>query len=192
MNRKLLFLPLLCCHSVWADPVEMTSAQGDDLLMQRLANGEIWASFTLTDQTSAIFAPQELIVLQVDNNKPIKLKQAFRSCAAPALPPQQYSYQFDAAPKDSQWQFSGIKQHNPDPLKLMGWDSENYDSIKADRRNIVVDFPLSRSAAGYALMQQLQQGQQITFRYVTDQGQAGQAVFDLQQQRSQTQQLLAN
>lgn len=192
MKRNLLFLLFFCGHSAWAAQVEWNSPQGDNLLLQRLGNGEIWASFTLTDRISADFAPQELIVLQVDDNKPVKLKQAFRSCAAPAAPAQQYSYQFDTQPHASQWKYSGIGSHQSDPLKLLGWDSDDYDSIKADRRNIVVDFPLSRSQAGARLMQQLQHGQSVTFRYVTDKGQARQAVFDLHDQRSQTQRLLAD
>lgn len=190
--RSCLFLTVAFSCNVYADSVEWFSRQGDSLTVQRVSTGELWASFTLTDQMSAGFAPHELLVLQVDEHKPIKLQQAFRSCAAPAVQGPQFSYQYNTASQSNKWLFEGVSSHKPDPLKLLGWDQEEFDTIKADRRSIVVDFPLNRNAAGKALIQQLRQGRQITFRYVIDTGEAKTAVFDLQQQRSQTQRLLAD
>lgn len=166
--------------------MELRHNNGDQLTIQRLANGELWGSFFLTDTMTASFASNELIVVQVDNFKPLKLTQGFRSCGAPAPKPQQVVYQFEQQANDD-WAFSGQQAKKADVLKLLGWDAANYEQLLADRRPEVVDFPLD---PGEALTLQLTNAGQISFRYVTSSGEQRETVFHLAPHRHILEQLL--
>lgn len=155
--------------------MELQHNNGDVLSIQKLANGEVWGSLFLSDRMVASFAPHELIVLQVDGHKPIKLEQGYRSCGAPAPKPQQVVYQFEQSAQ-ANWSFSGHTQPNKDVLKLLGWDDEQFNQLSADRRPEVVDFPLDPQAT---LSLQLANANQLSFRYVTSQGEQRQTVFHL-------------
>ncbi|MCX4186414.1 hypothetical protein [Methylophaga sp. OBS4] len=176
-------LPLLAESSALA----LLAANGDRFSIQRLDSGEVWASFFISDQMIASFASHELIVLQIDQHKPVKLEQGFRSCGAPALPPQQISYQFEQDTADSAWIFEGTSRPQQPVLKLLGWDHASYDKINADRRAEVVDFPLSRD---HALVSQLGVAKQISFRYATDRGEQREALFSLEPHQQVIQQIL--
>lgn len=166
--------------------MELRHNNGDQLTIQRLANGELWGSLFLTDTMTASFASNELIVVQVDSFKPLKLTQGFRSCGAPAPKPQQVVYQFEQQANDD-WAFSGQQANKPDVLKLLGWDAASYDQLLADRRPEVVDFPLDQ---GEALTLQLSNAGQISFRYVTTTGEQRETVFHLAPHRHILEQLL--
>lgn len=184
-------LSLICLlalsHTVSAQTtaMEIRHANGDMLTIQKLDNGEIWGSFFLSDRMIASFASHELIVVQVDSHKPIKLEQGFRSCGAPAPKPQQVVYQFEQ--QASEWAFSGSAVPKPEVLKLLGWDNADYDQLKADRRPEVVDFPLD---PGEGLTGQLSEAGQISFRYVTDRGEQRETVFYLAPHQHILEQLL--
>lgn len=176
-------LPLLAESGALA----LLAANGDRLSIQRLENGEVWASFFISDQMIASFASNELIVLQIDQHKPVKLEQGFRSCGAPAPQAQQISYQFEQDTVDSAWSFEGSSRPQQHVLKLLGWDHASYDKINADRRAEVVDFPLSRE---HVVVSQLGAAKQISFRYATDSGEQREALFSLEPQQQAIQQIL--
>ncbi len=155
--------------------MELKHDNGDVLSIQKLANGEVWGSLFLSDRMVASFAPNELIVLQVDGHKPIKLEQGYRSCGAPAPKPQQVVYQFEQSAQ-ADWSFSGQVQPEKDVLKLFGWDDHQFNQLSADRRPEVVDFPLDPQAV---LSMQLTSAKQISFRYVTSIGEQRQTIFHL-------------
>jgi hypothetical protein len=166
--------------------MELRHNNGDQLTIQRLANGELWGSFFLTDAMTASFASNELIVVQVDSFKPLKLTQGFRSCGAPAPKAQQVVYQFEQQANNA-WAFNGQQANKTSVLKLLGWDAATYEQLQADRRPEVVDFPLD---PGEALALQLANAGQISFRYVTDRGEQRETVFHLTPHRHILEQLL--
>jgi hypothetical protein len=184
INRYAILLLSFVLPTVQAEPIlNVHSESGDSFLVERIANGELWASFFMTDQVSVGFADFEPILLQLDQHKPVKIVQAFRSCAAPAAPEPTVSFVFEQTASNQAWQFEGVKTPKSDTLKLLGWDKQRYDTIKADRREVVVDIPLERDAVGRALQQQLSQAEQLTFRYVTAEGEVRKAVFELLQRQ---------
>ena len=169
-----LFLLLGDAAQAQTTAIEIRHENGDLLTIQRLADGEVWGSLFLSDRMTASFAAHELIVLQVDGHQPVKLEQGFRSCGAPAPKPQQVVYQFEQT--DAEWSLSGLEQSQADVLKLLGWDRNLYQTLHADRRPEVVDFPID---PGESLSQQLATAGQISFRYVTDRGEQRESVFQL-------------
>ncbi|MBE0438403.1 MAG: hypothetical protein IBX57_01370 [Gammaproteobacteria bacterium] len=180
--RALASLLLLYCGSLSAQItlIELVSDTGDILMIHRLNDGELWGSFIITDQVADSFADNELIVLQIDQNKPIKLEHQ-KVCGGGKADQQQVMFGFDYDPEQIQWLFSQVKQNNPDILKLAGWDHDSYDHMRADRRPEVVDFAIQGELAVASLLQQFQQGSLITFRYTTESGETRQAEFHLQQ-----------
>lgn len=186
--KLLVLLGLLVVGTVQAETtaMELRHSNGDQLTIQRLANGELWGSFFLTDTMTASFASNELIVVQVDSLKPLKLTQGFRSCGAPAPKAQQVVYQFEQQAAD-EWAFSGQQGNKTDVLKLLGWDAAEYDQLAADRRPEVVDFPLD---PGETLTLQLAQADVVSFRYVTSSGEQRETVFDLAPHRHILEQLI--
>jgi len=135
------------------------------------------------------FADHELIVLQIDQNQPIKLDQEKR-CATPAGEEQKVAYTFESEGAQQQWQFSQVSAAKPDILKLTGWDKDTYQHMKSDRRPEVVDFPIQAELAIESLQQQFQQGDRVTFRYTTDADEPRQALFELKNKREQIIQLI--
>lgn len=189
MKQLILLILLLVSPVLQAQTtaIELRHSNGDMLTLQRLANGEIWGSLFLSDRMTASFASHELIVLQVDNHKPIKLKQGFRSCGAPAPKAQQVVYQFEQS--ESDWAFSGSggDKDKPDVLKLLGWDADQYTEMDADRRPEVVDFPLD---PGETLTLQMSNAQQLSFRYVTSRGEQRETMFHLAPHQAVLEELL--
>lgn len=175
-----LLATLLSFGSVSAQSTmaELTAASGDTIMLHRLADDEIWGSFIITDQLAESFNDNELIVLQVDQNKPIKLEHQ-KQCGGAKGESQQVSFDFDYDDHDSAWLFNKSTSNNPDILKLAGWDKATFEHMRADRRPEVVDFAIVGELAPAGLWQQFTRGQQLTFRYTTESGQTRQAVFDL-------------
>lgn len=186
--KSLLLFTCLVMSPVLAQTtaIELHHSNGDQLTIQRLANGELWGSFFLSDTMTASFASHELIVVQVDSHKPVKLEQGLRSCGAPAPKAQQVIYQFEQQASDS-WAFGGQTANKPDVLKLLGWDAASYEQLSADRRPEVVDFPLD---AEQHLTLQLANAGQISFRYVTNGGEQRETVFHLAPHQHILEQLL--
>ncbi len=170
------------------ESISIPSDTGDTLMIHRLNNGEIWGSLMITDQASDSFADYELIVLQVDQNKPIKLDQAKR-CGTPAGEVQKVDYNFDSEASSQQWLFSQVSTAKPDILKLTGWDKDIYQHMKSDRRPEVVDFPIKATIALESLWQQFKQGEKVVFLYTTDADEPRQALFELNSKREQIIQL---
>ncbi|MDQ7072456.1 MAG: hypothetical protein Q9N32_01345 [Gammaproteobacteria bacterium] len=184
---KLINLIVLCgALSVQAnESITLPSETGDTLMIHRLNNGEIWGSLIITDQVPDSFADSELIVLQVDQHKPIKLDQEKR-CGTPAGAEQQVDYVFQTEQSNGQqWQFSQIEEAQPKLLKLTGWDNDIYQHMKSDRRPEVVDFPIQGTIAIDSLWSQFQRGDKVVFRYTTDANEPRIAEFDLHTQREQ-------
>lgn len=182
---KLLSLALLLSvlSAQANESITVPSTTGDTLMIHRLNNGEIWGSLLITDQVPDSFADSELIVLQVDQYKPIKLDQEKR-CGTPAGEVQKVDYVFQTEHSATQqWQFSQVETAQTGILKLTGWDKETYHHMKSDRRPNVVDFPIQGAIALESLWQQFQQGEKLMFLYTTDAGESREALFDLAPQR---------
>jgi hypothetical protein len=161
------------------DSISLSSDTGDTLMIHRLSNGEIWGSFIITDQVVDSFSASELIVLQVDQHKPIKLDHEKR-CGTPAGEAQKVDYVFQTEQAtDQQWQFSQVESAQSNILKLTGWDKEFYHHMKSDRRPNVVDFPIQGPIALESLWQQFQKGKQVIFHYTTDADEPREARFNL-------------
>lgn len=168
-----------------SESIILPSDSGDTLMIHRLNNGEIWGSLIITDQVSDSFADYELIVLQVDQHKPIKLDQEKR-CATPAGKAQKVDYVFQTEQSsDQQWQFSEVEAAQTNILKLTGWDKEFYHHMKSDRRPEVVDFPIQGAIALESLWQQFQHGEKVIFHYTTDADEPREATFNLAIKREQ-------
>tara|TARA_R110002050_G_scaffold269917_2_gene412511 strand:- start:46473 stop:47057 length:585 start_codon:yes stop_codon:yes gene_type:complete len=161
------------------------SDTGDTLMFHQLNNGEIWGSFMITDHVAASFADHELIVMQIDQNQPIKLDQTKRCGGGKAEMSQKVSYSFETQASRTDWQFNRVEAAKPDILKLTGWDKDIYQHMRSDRRPEVVDFPIRGSLALDSLWQQFSQGHVIVFRYVTDDAETRQAKFELHLKRDE-------
>jgi len=188
---NIIGLTIFCsAFSVQAsESITLPSETGDTLMIHRLNNGEIWGSLIITDQVSDSFAEYELIVLQIDQNKPIKLDQAKR-CGTPAGEAQKVDYTFETEQSaEPQWQFSQVAAAETDILKFTGWDKEIYQHMKSDRRPEVVDFPIQGTIAIDSLWSQFQRGDKIVFRYTTDADEPRIAEFDLHTQKEQLSEL---
>lgn len=171
-----------------SESITLSSETGDTLMIHRLNDGEIWGSFMITDQVANSFADYELIVLQVDQHQPIKLDHQ-KLCGSPARAEQKVDYSFQAEPTTEQWLFSQVTTTQPDILKLTGWDKEEYQHMRSDRRPEVVDFPIQGPIAAPTLATQFQQGKNIVFRYTTDADEVRQANFNLQRVQDEILQL---
>ncbi|PHS22723.1 MAG: hypothetical protein COA83_11230 [Methylophaga sp.] len=184
--KLISLLLLLSVSSVQAsESISLPSDTGDTLMIHRLNNGEIWGSLIITDRVSDSFAKYELIVLQVDQYKPIKLDHEKR-CNTPAGKQQKVDYVFQTEQAtDQQWQFSQVEPAQTNFLKVTGWDKEFYHHMKSDRRPEVVDFPIQAALALDSLWQQFQQGERVIFRYTTDADEPREAIFDLTSKHQQ-------
>ncbi len=110
--------------AVAADTVLLKSETGDNLMLHKLNSDQLWATFQITDQVLESFALQELIVLQVDQNKPVKLQQSKKVCGAPAPKNKQtLAYAFEPASSvTGEWAFSEAHTAPQRVLKVFGWD----------------------------------------------------------------------
>jgi hypothetical protein len=169
-----------CSSAVIADAtlVEVTNQTGDSLAIHRLSDGEIWASFALTDLIVDSFADHELIIMQVDKNKPIKLDHQKR-CGGAARPAQQIDYLVDTTANDTIWSLSSPNKNKTDTLALLGMETDHFHHMRSDRRPEVVDFALQGELAHKTLWQQFKQGNTVMFHYTTTVGESRQAKFDL-------------
>ncbi|PHS69976.1 MAG: hypothetical protein COB23_04820 [Methylophaga sp.] len=165
-----------------AESITLSSETGDTLMIHRLNDGELWGSFMITDQLADSFADYELIVLQVDQHQPIKMDHQ-KLCGSPARAEQKVDYTFQTEAATEKWQFSRVATTQPDILKLAGWDKDEYQHTRSDRRPNVVDFPIQGPIALPSLSAQFQQGTTVVFRYTTDANEVRQAQFKLQPER---------
>lgn len=134
----------------------------------------------LTDKVSDSFADHELIVLQIDNQQPVKL-EGKRSCGGAAGEKQKFSYDFlsEESKNTTNWQYSQSSIATTDVLTLLGQDKQTYQTLLSDRRPEVVDFPIHASVGLASLLEQLKQGKKISFRYTTEADEQREANFDL-------------
>ena len=163
------------------ETILLSSDTGDNLMLHKLHSDELWASFQITDQVVESFALQELIVLQVDDNKPVKLQQGKKVCGAPKSKDKQtIDYVFKSSDTEKTWAFGQTKIARSNVLKTLGWDDDTYDTLPSDRRSEFVDFPLEPIISGTPnLWQQFELGEKVVFRYVTEAGETRQAKFEL-------------
>ena len=162
-----------------SEPISLQNDTGETLMFHRLNNGEIWGSLIITDQVAASFADYELIVLQVDQNQPIKLDQAKRCGGGKSELTQRVTYSFEAKTSSNEWQFNQVEKARPDFLKLAGWDKDQYQHMRSDRRPEVVDFPIQGELAIGSLWQEFIQGKTVVFRYTDTDGELHRAKFSL-------------
>ena len=171
-----------------SETITLSSETGDTLMIHRLNNGELWGSFMITDQVADSFSDSELIVLQVDQHQPIKMDH-HKLCGSPARAEQKVNYTFGTETTE-EWLFSQVVETKPDILRLTGWDKEEYQHTKSDRRPTVVDFPIFGPIALPTLLAQFQQGDMVVFRYTTDADEVRQAQFEIQNEREAISRLL--
>ncbi len=182
-NMITMLLVMANAAALAGESIYLSSETGDNLMLHKLSSDQLWATFQITDQVVESFAMQELIVLQVDQNKPVKLQQSKKVCGAPkSKDAQTIDYVFNPAQAESRgWAFNAVTTARQNPLKTLGWDDATYDTLKSDRRTEFVDFPLIPIISDSPnLWQQFEQGKQVTFRYVTEAGEARQAMFSLE------------
>jgi hypothetical protein len=171
---------VLVIISVWfvssasAAPLLWQADNGDILQVSQLPTGEYWASLTLSDDHTANFADNELILLQLDQQQPVSLVHGLRSCGAPARDPQQVAYQFTQ--NDDAWLLSARQAPPPLPEGFVIKTSD-YPQLSSDRRAFVVDFPLQNAAL--PLWPQWQSAQSVTVHYSLDNGAPVAVQFDL-------------
>lgn len=159
--------------------VTLHSDTGDSLMIHQLSNGELWGSFIVTDRIPDSFAEHEMIVMQVDQLKPINL-QGKRSCGGAAGKPQTVNYDFAA--KDQDWLFNSTtqQQSNADIFAAIGIeDKQAYRHLTVDRRYELVDFPIQATVGLPELFQQVQSAQSIIFRYTTQAFEQRSAEFNI-------------
>ena len=184
-----ILLGITALSALANESISLSSDTGDTLMIHRLSNGEIWGSLIITDQVADSFSASELIVLQVDQHKPIKLDHEKR-CGTPAGESQKVDYVFQTEQStDQQWQFSQVESAQSDILKLTDWDKEFYHHMKSDRRPNVVDFPIQGPIALDSLWQQFQKGKQVVFHYTTDANEHREALFKLATEHEQIKKL---
>ena len=172
-----LMFSLLFAPVVLAGPVVWQAANGDTLQLIRLEGGAYWASLTLSDQHTANFADNELILLQIDSRQPVSLVHGLRSCGAPARAPQQIGYQFGQ--DDDDWL---LRSRQPPPPLPDGFVIREriYTEIASDRRAYIVDFPLQNDAS--PLWPQWQSAKTVSIHYSLDNGTPVTVQFDLSRQ----------
>jgi len=186
----LLFLSLVCSvANADEKTIELTQPSGEKMSITALDNGEIWASFFLSDQTLEQFANNELIVLQIDEHKPHRLEHGLRSCATPASKPQQVAYHYEQDGSTNSWLFKGKKPFTASASNPLPWDQSPYISLVADRRPEVVDFPITRNTALY---QQFKTGSAVRLRYFTTTGHNHEHVFALTPQQAYIDRILVD
>lgn len=175
-----LLISFLMLPMAQSAPLVWQAANGDTLQVTQLDNGEFWASLSLSDNHTASFADNELILLQVDQQQPVSLVHGLRSCGSPARAPQKVDYQFNR--QDEDWLFQS--RQPPAPL-LAGFVIKVpvYPTIQADRRATVVDFPLQSADA--PIWQQWQAATTITLHYSLDNATPVAVQFDVKQTYAQ-------
>jgi hypothetical protein len=160
----LLFISVTCSAN---DSVTLSSETGDKLMFHQLNDGELWGSFIVTDRIVDSFAEHEMIVMQVDQLKPISL-QGKRSCGGAAGKPQTVEYHYETA--DQNWLFnsSSRQQTSSDIFAAIGLeDQKAYRHLTVDRRYELVDFPIQATVGLPELFQQFQSAKSVVFRYTT-------------------------
>lgn len=168
---------MVLSFSVVAKTKRFVAENGDRLEIRQLKTGETWAALIISDQHTDSFADNELILLQIDQQKPISIVHGLRSCAAPARAPQQVAYDFEQQDA-AQWQFNHtVAPPSLPPGFVKSLASTNYPEISADRRAETVDFPLKNHAEDY--LKALQSAKVITLRYTTTAGQPVMTEFNL-------------
>jgi hypothetical protein len=160
----LLFISVTCSAN---NSVTLLSETGDRLMIHQLNNGELWGSFIVTDRIVDSFAEHEMIVMQLDQLKPINL-QGKRSCGGAAGKPPTVDYHYAAVEQD--WLFNRTTRQSAgsDIFAAIGFEDQHaYRNLTVDRRYELVDFPIQAAVGLPELFQQFQSAQSIIFRYTT-------------------------
>lgn len=172
-NSLWVLMLLLLSPIVSAQSQRYLAETGDVLEIKQLQNGEMWATLLISDQHTASFAHSELILLQLDTQPPLSLEHGNLSCGSPAKAAQTVFY--DLSPQQTL-----LSSSTPQPLPK-GFQQvrqrDDFSSLTADRRAETVDFVLNENTLS---LQQFQQAKKVMFRFVTDDGIAREAIFQLQ------------
>ena len=172
-----IFVVMLCfligLTPLRAEQNSYRSETGEQLSIIQTPDGKSWATLMISDQHTAGFAHNELMLLQLDDDTPVSLEHDNLSCGSPARAAQTVFYDFAAS--------GNSVFATPEPALLpKGFQQKRqrdvFASIAADRRAETVDFVLSEETVS---LTQLQTAKKIVFRFVTDDGQRRQAVFQI-------------
>jgi len=164
----------LISQSALAEEKRYQSETGDKFTISQTKDGKHWGSLIISDQHTASFAHNELILLQIDEQTPISLEHGNLSCGSPAKADQTVFYDFS----ESASALLATVESQPLPKGFQQVRQRDvFTSVMADRRAETIDFLLTDAGLD---LQQLQSVETIRFRFVTDDGKRRQATFQLQ------------
>ncbi len=159
---------------LYAEEMRYQSETGDHFTISQTPDGKHWGTLIISDRHTASFAHNELILLQINEQTPISLEHGNLSCGSPAKAEQTVFYDVSESSIDL------LTKVEPQPLPK-GFQQvrqrDVFTSVMADRRAETVDFLLSDVALN---VQKLRSVATLKFRFVTDDGQRRQAIFQLQ------------
>lgn len=164
---------LMFIQPLWAEDKLYQSETGDRFTISQTKDGKHWGTLIISDQHTASFAHNELILLQLDDQTPISLEHGNLSCGSPAKAQQTVFY--DVSPSAQQLFIKAAAQPLPKGFQQVR-QRDVFSSITADRRAETVDFVLNDETIN---LQQLQSAKILKFRFVTDDATRRQAIFQL-------------
>ena len=173
-SLSVLVSAVMLVSPLYAEETRYQSETGDRFTISQTPDGKHWGTLIISDRHTASFAHNELILLQINDQTPISLEHGNLSCGSPAKAEQTVFYDVSESANDL------LATVEPQPLPK-GFQQvrqrDVFTSIMADRRAETVDFLLSDVALN---VQQLRSVATLQFRFVTDDGQRRQAIFQLQ------------
>lgn len=173
-TTSLMISSLILSQPLWAEEQFYLSDSGDRFTINQTKDGKYWGTLIISDNHTASFAHNELILLQLDDQTPISLEHGNLSCGSPAKAEQTVFYDFSESASELLEKVE--KQPLPKGFQQVR-QRDVFSSIMADRRAETVDFLLSDAPL---TMQQLPSVKTVKFRFVTDDGKRHQAIFQLQ------------
>lgn len=170
----LLGTGLVFMQPVWADSKHYLSETGEHFSISQAEDGKSWGTLVISDQYTASFAHNELILLQLDDQAAFSLEHGSLSCGSPAKAQQTVFYDFTQATNGL------LAKVGTQPLPT-GFQQirqrDVFTSIVADRRAETVDFGLNDETI---TLQQLRSAKTLYVWFVTDDKERHQATFQLQ------------
>ncbi|WP_417550212.1 hypothetical protein [Methylophaga sp.] len=170
-TTSVMISSLILSQPLWAEEQLYLSDTGDRFTINQTKDGKYWGTLIISDNHTASFAHNELILLQLDDQTPISLEHGNLSCGSPAKAEQTVFYDFS----DSAKNVFATTESQPLPKGFQQVRQRDvFTAIPADRRAETVDFVLNDETIN---LQQLKSAKTLKFRFVTDDGQQHHAIF---------------
>lgn len=173
-TTSVFIVSLMITLPLGAEELLYLSETGDRFTISQSKDGKSWGTLIISDNHTASFAHNELILMQLDDQPPISLEHGNLSCGSPAKAEQTVFYDFSDT--DNGLRAKTEKQPLPKGFQQVR-QRDVFTAITADRRAETVDFVLSDETIS---KQQLESIKTLSFRFVTDDGQRHQAQFSMQ------------